>query len=110
MLFVLLKTGMRGFELINLKMEDVSIEGDLFKIKIKGKGNKERINFLRKDEIGEYFERYFSKRDIDSEYLFPNKDGKPLSRFILYDFNTRFLAKLLIKKQDCIYTGILLQE
>jgi integrase/recombinase XerD len=99
MLFFLLKTGMRGFELINLKTDDIMLEGDLYKIKIKGKGNKERVNFIRADEVKTYLDKYIALRlDIPGNYLFPNKKGVPISRFTLYTFNTRFLNRLHINK------------
>jgi len=101
MLFILLKTGMRGFEVINLKRNDLIEEGKYYKLKIKGKGNKERVNFLKKEEFKKFFENYFSKlltQNLNTDFLFPNNNGKSISRFTLYNFNTRFLSKLLIKK------------
>jgi integrase/recombinase XerD len=101
MLYILFKTGMRTFEVINLKKENLIKEGEHYRIKILGKGGKERINFIKVDEIKEYFDKYFSKMDDElmmSEYLFPNKEGSAISRFTLYDFNVRFLKKLHIYK------------
>jgi integrase/recombinase XerD len=97
MLYFLLKTGMRSFEVINLKNEDIVLEDNFYKIKIKGKGNKERINFIKADEINPYIEKYLTKK-IESEYFFPSKNKKPISRFTLYKFNQRFLKKLGINK------------
>jgi len=98
MLYFLLKTGMRGFEVINLKLDDISIEGNFYRIKIKGKGGKERINYIKYNELSTFFNKYMSKRLIKSDFLFPNKNGNKISRFTLYTFNKRFLEKLYINK------------
>lgn len=87
---LLFSTGIRISELVNLNMNQFKIIDK--KIKILGKGNKERI-VLYGEKCKKYLEEYFHIRNQflqndDCEALFLNKDGNRLSdrgiRYILY--------------------------
>jgi integrase/recombinase XerD len=68
---VMISLGLRRSELVNLKVEDIAEN----KVKIFGKGSKERVLFLPddvKDMVNEYIS---SKKHGNSEYLFPSSWG-----------------------------------
>lgn len=73
---LLYSSGIRNSELVNIKVSDLDIDNDCFKVL--GKGNKERICFINpscKKTLLEYLEVY----SIKEGYLFLNKFNKPLT-------------------------------
>lgn len=71
-------TGVRISELLNIKLEDIKWDSRQIWIR-KGKGNKERF-VLFTHECAERLRAYLDSRKDDSDYLFTNGRGKPLSR------------------------------
>ncbi len=83
MLELLYATGIRVSELINLKLNNLDLQNDL--IRVVGKGSKERISPISdiaekylKIYISEYRNQLLKKKN--SEYLFINNFGNPISR------------------------------
>lgn len=71
-------SGLRVSELCNLKLSDLNLEEGF--IRVKGKGNRERIALLNKEAI-EVLKRYLNERkNVFDEYLFLNSRGKRISR------------------------------
>ena len=64
---VLLSTGVRANELVNMKIEDMKIETN--EIKVLGKGNKERIVYLNSSSKIRLLD-YLNSKKIKSKYLF----------------------------------------
>lgn len=64
-------TGCRVSEIINIKVKDIDFKDK--KIRIMGKGSKERIVYYG-DYAKKYLDKYLSK-GIDKDYLFVNKHG-----------------------------------
>ena len=83
MLELLYATGIRVSELINLKLTNIDLDEDL--IRVLGKGSKERISPIS-DEAEKYLKIYieehrnFLLKNKDSEYIFINNFGNPISR------------------------------
>ena len=73
---MLYSTGIRVSELVNIKLSDINFEE--FKIKILGKGNKERIVYYV-DICFKKLKNYLKLRKSTNEYLFLNKHGNQLS-------------------------------
>ena len=73
---MLYSTGIRVSELVNIKLSDINFEE--FKIKILGKGNKERIVYYG-DICFKKLKNYLKLRKSTNEYLFLNKHGNQLS-------------------------------
>lgn len=71
-------TGVRISELLNIKLADIKWERRQLWIR-KGKGNKERF-VLFTYECAERIKSYLDSRKIESDYLFCNQRGEPLSR------------------------------
>jgi len=70
----LIYTGIRAGELLNIKKENIILDIDHFKIKILGKGNKERIIYIKKELIEKEYQKLlnlgFEKFDIQYISLF----------------------------------------
>ncbi|MEN3045280.1 MAG: site-specific tyrosine recombinase XerD [Candidatus Hydrothermales bacterium] len=80
---LLYATGMRVSEALSLKRNDINFQEEI--VRIKGKGEKERIVPLNKISLfylNEYIEKERKKilKDKDSDFLFLNKNGKKLTR------------------------------
>ncbi len=84
---LLYSSGLRVSEAINLKITDIEIESKTAMIR-SGKGDKDRMIILSKRFI-EGLTKYLEERNSTSNYLFPNKKGKPIS--------TRYVQKILEK-------------
>jgi len=65
-------TGVRVSELVNLQLENVNLDENY--IRVKGKGDKERIIPLASD-LSKLLKNYISLRKFDSDYLFVSKFG-----------------------------------
>ena len=75
MIKILLYLGLRSFELINLKVIDVDFTQDREKIKILGKGNKERYVPIPKLLISQL--KFYLKNEAKHNiYLFESRSGK----------------------------------
>lgn len=96
-LLVLMKTGIRASELLNIKITDFDVNGGL--IYIKGKGNKERKVWL--NGVMELMNRYLSLREqiARCDYMFITQHGYRMSRTLLYEIVKNFLKKFGIKEK-----------
>ena len=92
---VLLCTGCRCNELVNIKLDDINLKEK--EIKVLGKGNKERIVYLGSYAI-ESIEKYLSIRNEilgkkDNNYLFINHLGDKLTTRGIRDIIDKILLK-----------------
>lgn len=79
---MLYSTGLRVSELVNIKLSDINFHEQ--KIKILGKGNKERyvlFGTICLEKINDYLKngRPYLGKNITNDYLFLNKRGKPIT-------------------------------
>ncbi len=100
-------TGMRVSEILNLKREDVDFEEEV--IRVKGKGEKERIlpvNRVSLFYLREYIEKARRKilKSKESYFLFLNKNGEKLSRVGFWKILKKYGLKANI---DIIYPHII---
>jgi integrase/recombinase XerD len=100
--------GLRVSELVNLKITDIfATEGF---IRVKGKGNKERlvpIGSVALREIGYYLNTYRNKLNVDKKSentLFLNRRGKTLSRVMIFSIVKELAVKAGIKKNISPHT------
>ncbi|MCM8829728.1 MAG: site-specific tyrosine recombinase XerD [Candidatus Omnitrophica bacterium] len=73
--------GLRVSELVGIKLEDIDFEKEY--VKIKGKGNRERLVFINRHTISaikNYLETRTKDNTAKSIWLFPNRSGKKISR------------------------------
>lgn len=91
-------TGIRRAELISIKTEDLQSDKNL---KIRGKGNKERLIPLL-PVIGETLVTYLAERDKleiirDTDYLFLTKSGKKLYPMLVYRVINEYFSAVSTK-------------
>ncbi|AXP08596.1 tyrosine-type recombinase/integrase [Campylobacter hepaticus] len=96
---IIIFTGIRVSEAINIKMGDISEENDLYIIRIRAKGNKYRIVMIKKDLICDLLNHvninYMSKDAL----LFVNKKGTPLTQSYVSRIVEQILFRAGIRKQ-----------
>lgn len=99
-LMLLISTGLRCSELVNLKITDINFSNRI--LRVIGKGNKERIvpfSLKARDAILEYAKKsrneLLKKNDSTSLYLFLNKHGEQISSRGL-----EFILQNIIKKTN----------
>lgn len=104
---LLYSTGLRISELTSLKLENVNLEASL--IKVMGKGSKERIVPLN-DITTEYMEKYIKTvrgemlKKTQTDYLFLNNHGKPLTRQAIFKMIKKRAEDIGLKKDISPHT------
>ena len=108
MIEILYGCGLRVSELVNLKRAAVYLEHDY--LKVIGKGNKERLVPLgeeAKNQIVLYLDTRRSRMNVQKgfeEYLFLNKNGKKISRVMVFLIIKELAEKAAIKKNISPHT------
>lgn len=95
---IIILTGIRVSEALNLKFKDISKEDDLFIIRIRGKGNKYRIVMIKAYLIEEYLNSLPTHYENKDGYLFINSKGKPLTQAYVSRIVEQILFKAGIRK------------
>ncbi|HEC1767379.1 TPA: tyrosine-type recombinase/integrase [Campylobacter lari] len=96
---IIIFTGIRVSEAINIKLKDISEENDLYIIRIRAKGNKYRVVMIKKELIEHLL------KDVKVNYLscdgllFVNRNGKALTQAYVSRIIEQILFKAGIRKQ-----------
>ena len=96
-------SGMRADEVLNLNKNSFEIEKNSYKIKIVGKGKKERFNYINIDLIDNYLKKLYKlqkKDEIQTENLFVTKQLNLVHYNNLLKFNHNMLKKLNISNPE----------
>lgn len=108
MLEMLFSCGLRVSELVGLKLSDISAEQGL--IKVTGKGNKQRLVPLP-EFLSDFIRRFLlhsrSNAKIangSEDFLFLNRNGKPLSRVMVFLIVKELAARAGVKKNISPHT------
>lgn len=102
---LLLYTGMRASEIVNLKLSDITTYEDdisMYQIRVFGKGKKEAYCYVDKIKIQDEIEEIISLRKklgIASEYIFVSKKGRQITRYEYYTIVSKILKKAGINKK-----------
>lgn len=93
---LLLLTGLRSREVIDLKYEDMIEDSEYYKFQVIGKGNKYRDVIIKKEFMEEYIIN--DKKYKDEELIFRNMKAGKLSQAYISDSVARVLRLANIKK------------
>jgi integrase/recombinase XerD len=98
MIKLVLFTGLRSTELLNIRYEDITPKEDLYKITVVGKGNKLREVFIHKKHLEDYLNtKYLNRRTRD--LVFRNFNGKKLSQAYISRAVDKVLTMARINKE-----------
>ena len=100
---ILLHTGIRISELVNIKWSDITEHYDekygyIYVLLVYGKGNKERFTYLHHDEVTNNLEFLKLNKIGDSPYLFISTQGNQCNRSSLFDVMKNILLQAGIQK------------
>ncbi|QKF64615.1 tyrosine-type recombinase/integrase [Campylobacter corcagiensis] len=95
---VIIFTGIRVSEALNLKFRDISQEGDLFIFRIRGKGNKYRIVMVKKHLIEDHLNALETHYENKDGFVFINSKGRPLTQAYVSRIVEQILFKAGIRK------------
>ncbi|MDA3968717.1 tyrosine-type recombinase/integrase [Helicobacter ibis] len=78
---IIIYTGIRVGEALNLKPKDIMPENDnILKIIVRGKGNKQRMVLIKKEHIYNDLKEWLELRNNESEFLFCNNKGQKITQ------------------------------
>ncbi|NLY04331.1 MAG: tyrosine-type recombinase/integrase [Campylobacter sp.] len=95
---VIIFTGIRVSEALNLKFKDISQEDDFFIFRIRGKGNKYRVVMIKAHLIKEHLNALPTHYDNKDGYIFINSKAKPLTQAYVSRIVEQILFKAGIRK------------
>lgn len=92
-------TGIRVGEALNLKFKDISEDGDLYVLRIRGKGNKYRIVMIKKHLIFDHLNNLGTNLNNKDGFVFVNKKGKQLTQAYVSRIVENILLSAGIRKE-----------
>ncbi len=96
---MIIYTGIRVSEMLNLKLKDIFKEDDVYLLQIKGKGNKPRVVMIKSKIIENDLNNWLDIRCCDDEYLVCNKSGKRLTQAYVSRIVENILISAGIRKE-----------
>jgi len=97
---IILYTGMRVSEALNINLKDITIEDDCHVFRITGKGNKQRIAIIKTSYIEKDMQEWLKyHRKCDNTLLFCSRTGKPLSQPYVSYIMDKILTYAGIRKE-----------
>lgn len=95
---IILYTGMRVSEAINIKQKDMIKEDDLYIIKITGKGNKQRIAMIKQKYIQKDLKEWLEYKQDTTPLLFCSRTGRKLTQPYISYIMDKILLNASIRK------------
>jgi integrase/recombinase XerD len=89
---IILYTGIRVSEAINLKTKDINLQDGLYVLQIRGKGNKPRIVLIKKHIIEDDLREWLGVKKLNTLTLFCTKDGGLMAQAYI----SRVVEKILM--------------
>ncbi len=96
---IIVFTGIRVSEALNLKRKDISKDGELYVIRIRGKGNKYRIVMIKRALIEDLLDMIAINYINKEGYLFINKKGTRLTQAYVSRIVEQILFRAGIRKE-----------
>ena len=95
--YILLFSGIRANELLNLKFSDiVEVEDGIYRLLIKGKGDKQRYEYIKKEKI---FKELEYMKQFNTDFIAISNRKNLMTRVGLYNIVTSKLKKANIDKK-----------
>lgn len=92
---MIIYTGVRVSEILNLRMKDIFPERDVYLLQIRGKGDKMRVVMIKRLHIEPLLHQWLDKKKelgIKSELLICNQKGNALTQAYLYKIVDQILS------------------
>lgn len=96
---VILYTGIRISEALNINIKDITKDGDAYIIQIRGKGNKPRVVMIKERIIIKDLQEWLEIRCCENNLLFCNQKGKCLSQSYMHAVIEKILQNAGIRKE-----------
>ena len=96
---LILFTGIRVGEALQLKTKDLIPDGEVYLVRIVGKGNKARVVMIKQSHIKSYLNEWLAMRRCESDWLFCNKKGTPLTQAYVSRTVEKILMQAGIRKE-----------
>lgn len=96
---VILYTGVRVSEALNLNIKDMTKDGDAYILQVRGKGNKPRIVMIKERIIQKDLKEWLDIRYCENNLLFCNQKGNPISQAYMYTIVEKILISAGIRKE-----------
>ncbi|MGM0518235.1 MAG: tyrosine-type recombinase/integrase [Campylobacterota bacterium] len=96
---IIIYTGIRVSEMLNLKVKDIFKEDDVYLFQIRGKGNKPRVVMIKEAIIKNDLDNWLDIRCCSDEYLVCNKSSKRLTQAYISRVVENILLSIGIRKE-----------
>ena len=96
---IIIYTGVRVSEILNLKMKDMFKEENVYLLQIKGKGNKPRVVMIKNTIIEKELQNWLDMRVCNSDLLVCNQKGERLTQAYVSRIVENILISAGIRKE-----------
>ncbi|MDX4059215.1 tyrosine-type recombinase/integrase [Aliarcobacter skirrowii] len=96
---IIIHTGVRVSEVLNLKIKDIFNENDVYMLQIRGKGNKPRVVMIKKHIIEYDLKNWLDTRISDTDLLVCNQKGDRLTQAYVSRIVENILISAGIRKE-----------
>ncbi|MDX4068947.1 tyrosine-type recombinase/integrase [Aliarcobacter skirrowii] len=96
---IIIYTGVRVSEVLNLKIKDIFNENDVYMLQIRGKGNKPRVVMIKKHIIKYDLKNWLDTRISDTDLLVCNQKGDRLTQAYVSRIVENILISAGIRKE-----------
>jgi integrase/recombinase XerD len=96
---IIIYTGIRVSEILNLKIKDIFKEDNVYLLQIKGKGNKPRVVMIKSSIIENDLKHWLNMRVCNSDLLVCNQKGEKLTQAYVSRIVENILISVGIRKE-----------
>lgn len=96
---IIIYTGIRVSEILNLKIKDIFKEDNVYLLQIKGKGNKPRVVMIKSSIIENDLKHWLDMRVCNSDLLVCNQKGEKLTQAYISRIVENILISVGIRKE-----------
>ena len=96
---IIIYTGIRVSEMLNLKIKDIFKEDDIYMLQIRGKGNKPRVVMIKCNIIENDLQNWLNQRVCNSDILVFNQKGDRLTQAYVSRIVENILISAGIRKE-----------